>query len=239
VTDFETLDPALARDTPSISAIQMIFTGLVQYNNKLEIVPQLAQSWQQEADGVTWTFHLKPNLTFNDGSPLTSSDVAYSIDRALQPTTQSTTAPLYLSLIKDADQLLAGRIPTLLGRSLQTPDPTTLVVSPPRPIGSGSSITVSLRWRLRVPVSPHGLDRLAIVAGDQVALCAVDGPKGLYDLRHSDLKSGSGDPLAQVPGPGGDPIQSTEALPVEGVSELPDAVRRQGKFPQRVRKLLI
>lgn len=128
VTDFETLDPALARDTPSMNAIQMIFTGLVQYNNKLEIVPQLAQSWHQEADGVTWTFHLKPNLVFNDGTPLTSSDVAYSIDRALQPTTQSTTAPLYLSLIKDADQLLAGRITTLLGRSLQTPDPTTLVI---------------------------------------------------------------------------------------------------------------
>lgn len=127
-TDFETLDPALAHDTSSINAIQMVFTGLVQLNNKLEVVPQLAQSWQQESDGVTWTFHLKPNLTFNDGAPLTSTDVAYSLDRALQPTTQSTTAPLYLSLIKDADQLLAGRISTLIGRSLQTPDQNTLVI---------------------------------------------------------------------------------------------------------------
>jgi oligopeptide transport system substrate-binding protein len=129
ITDFETLDPALAHDTPSINAIQMIFTGLVQLNNKLEVVPQLVQSWHQESDGVTWTFHLKPHLTFNDGTPLTSTDMAYSLDRALQPTTQSTTAPLYLSLIKDADQLLAGRITTLIGRSLQTPDPTTLVIT--------------------------------------------------------------------------------------------------------------
>lgn len=41
------------------------------------------------------------------------------------------------------------------------PDPTTLVVSPPQPLAAGSTITVSLRWRLRVPVSPRGLDRLA------------------------------------------------------------------------------
>src|SRR5205823_3627043 len=73
-------------------------------------------------------FHLKPHLMFHDGTPLTSTDVAYSLDRALQPTTQSTTAPLYLSLIKDSDQLLAGRISTLIGRSLQAPDPTTLVI---------------------------------------------------------------------------------------------------------------
>ncbi len=128
ITDFETLDPALAHDTASTNAIQMIFTGLVQFNDRLEIVPQLAQSWQQGEDGVTWTFHLKPHLTFNDGTALTSTDVAYSLDRALQPSVQSTTAPLYLSLIKDSDQLLAGHISTLIGRSLLTPDSTTLVI---------------------------------------------------------------------------------------------------------------
>jgi peptide/nickel transport system substrate-binding protein/oligopeptide transport system substrate-binding protein len=129
ITDFETLDPALARDTASTNAIQMLFTGLVEFNDKLEIVPQLAQSWQQGDDGVTWTFHLKPHLTFNDGASLTSTDVAYSIDRALQPALQSTTAPLYLSLIKDSDQLLAGHISTLIGHSLLTPDATTLVIT--------------------------------------------------------------------------------------------------------------
>jgi oligopeptide transport system substrate-binding protein len=128
ITDFSTLDPALAQDTTSIKAIQMLFTGLVQEDNKLQIHPQLAQSWNLSADGLTWTFHLKPHLTFSDGTPLTSADVAYSIDRALQPATQSRVAPLYLSLIKDADRLLAGKITTLINDSLQTPDATTLII---------------------------------------------------------------------------------------------------------------
>jgi peptide/nickel transport system substrate-binding protein/oligopeptide transport system substrate-binding protein len=119
VEDFDTLDPALAHDQSSISAIQMIYTGLVQLDDNLQIKPQLAQSWELASDGVTWTFHLKPHLKFNDGTPLTSTDVAYSIDRALQPETKSKVAPIYLGLIKDSDRLLAGQISTLIGDSLQ------------------------------------------------------------------------------------------------------------------------
>jgi len=128
LTDIDTLDPALAHDPASISVVQMMFTGLVQLDDKLQIHPQLANSWSLGADGVTWTFHLKKNLHFGDGTPLTSKDVAYSIDRALQPATQSTVAPLYLGLIKDSDQLLSGRATTLINDSLQTPDDTTLIL---------------------------------------------------------------------------------------------------------------
>jgi peptide/nickel transport system substrate-binding protein/oligopeptide transport system substrate-binding protein len=128
ITDFDTLDPALAHDDASIRAVQMLYTGLVQYNDKMEIVPQLAQSWKQESDGVTWTFQLKKNLTFSNGKPLTSKDVAYSLERALKPETQSTVAPLYLDLLKDSDKLLAGTIDTLLDDSIKTPDDGTIVL---------------------------------------------------------------------------------------------------------------
>ncbi|GCE28000.1 ABC transporter substrate-binding protein [Dictyobacter alpinus] len=129
VTDFDTLDPALAHDPVSTKAIQMMFTGLVQLDDKLQVRPQLAQSWKQESDGITWTFKLKPHLTFSDGTQLTSTDVAYSLDRALQPETKSTIAPIYLRLIKDSDQLLAGRIPTLINDSILTPDKQTIVIT--------------------------------------------------------------------------------------------------------------
>lgn len=127
-SDITTFDPALAYDTSSTSAIQMVFTGLVQLDDKFQIKPQLAQSWQQTSDGLTWTFHLKPHLKFSDGSSLTSADVIYSIDRALQPTTRSTVAPIYLDLIKDSDKLLGGRIQTLINDSLMAPDPNTVVI---------------------------------------------------------------------------------------------------------------
>ena len=105
ISDIKTFDPALSTDAPSIQAIDLVFTGLVQLNNNLAIQPQLAASYQEASDGLTWTFHLKPNLKFSDGTPLTSADVAYSINRALLPATKSTTAPIYLALIKDSDKL--------------------------------------------------------------------------------------------------------------------------------------
>jgi peptide/nickel transport system substrate-binding protein/oligopeptide transport system substrate-binding protein len=126
--DFNTLDPALAHDNDSINAIQMMFTGLVQLDKDLKLHPQLAQSWSVDTDGLTWTFKLKSNLKFSDGNPLTANDVIFSIDRALQPATQSTVAGLYLSLIKDADKLLNNKITTLIGSSLKAPDATTVVI---------------------------------------------------------------------------------------------------------------
>ena len=128
ISDISTFDPALANDPSSIAAIQMVFTGLVQLDDKANVQPQLAKTWNVSPDGLTWTFHLKPHLMFSDGTPLTSADVAYSIDRALQPATKSTVAPIYLDLIRDSDKLLAGTISSLINDSLLTPDANTLVV---------------------------------------------------------------------------------------------------------------
>lgn len=128
IPDLATLDPALVTDNASISAIDMIFSGLVQLDDRLRVKGQLAESWYLEADGVTWTFHLRPNLKFSDGSPLTSRDIAYSIDRALQPSLNSPIALTYL-LIKDANKLNTGKIKTLIGDSITTPDNNTVVIT--------------------------------------------------------------------------------------------------------------
>ncbi|HET9920509.1 MAG TPA: peptide ABC transporter substrate-binding protein, partial [Ktedonobacteraceae bacterium] len=128
VADIATFDPGLSTDLPSIAAIDMVFTGLVQLDDDLKIHAQEAQSWSEGSDGLTWTFHLRPNLKFSDGTPLTSADVAYSIDRALQPAEKSTVGPIYLALIKDSDKLVAGKIKTVIGDSVMTPDPNTVVL---------------------------------------------------------------------------------------------------------------
>ena len=128
VSDIKTFDPALATDANSLNAIDMVFTGLVQLDKNLNLKGELAQSYSVGSDGVTWTFKLKPNLEFSDGTPLTSQDVAYSIDRALQPATKSTVAGAYLNLVKDSDKLLAGKIKTIIGDSVMTPDPSTVVI---------------------------------------------------------------------------------------------------------------
>src|SRR6266568_2642843 len=128
ISDIKTFDPALSTDSPSIQAIDNVFTGLVQLNDKLVIVPQLAASYSEGSDGLTWTFKLKHNLMFSDGTPLTSQDVVYSIDRSLQPAVKSTTSPIYEALILDSDKLYSGKIKTIINDSLLTPDDNTIII---------------------------------------------------------------------------------------------------------------
>lgn len=128
IADIKTFDPGLSTDAPSISAIDMVFTGLVQLDDKLQIQDQLAASHSLAPDGLTWTFKLRPGLKFSDGTDLTSKDVAYSIDRALDPNLKSITSPAYLNLVKDSDKRLAGKIPTIIGDSILTPDPQTVTI---------------------------------------------------------------------------------------------------------------
>ena len=127
-SDIATFDPGLSTDAYSTAAIDMVFTGLVQLNDQLQVTDQLAASHQLMPDGVTWKFTLRSNLKFSDGTPLTSADVAYSIDRALQPAEKSTVGPIYLALIKDSDKLVAGKIKTIIGDSVLTPDPNTVII---------------------------------------------------------------------------------------------------------------
>jgi peptide/nickel transport system substrate-binding protein/oligopeptide transport system substrate-binding protein len=126
--DIKTLDPAITTDSESSPIIQQMFTGLVEFDNNLNIKDELAQSHQLESDGLTWTFKLKPNLKFSNGDPLTSKDVAWSINRALDPKTKSTTAGTYLALIKGADEMVNGKRSTLIGYSLLTPDDNTIKI---------------------------------------------------------------------------------------------------------------
>jgi peptide/nickel transport system substrate-binding protein/oligopeptide transport system substrate-binding protein len=129
--DISTFDPAQATDEPSIEPINMVFTGLVTLNDNLQVVPELAASLPTtSADGLTWTFTLRPNLKFSDGTPLTSQDVVYSIDRALSPQIASLNGVslVYLGLIQDSDKRVNGKIPTLINDSLTTPDANTVVI---------------------------------------------------------------------------------------------------------------
>ena len=128
ISDIATLDPALNEDVYSGQAISMVFNGLVLYNDKAQITPDLAESYSLSTDGLTWTFHLRPGLKFSDGTPLTSADVVYSINRALDPATKSGFAASELGPIKDVPLFESGKIKTLIGDSLLAPDAQTVQI---------------------------------------------------------------------------------------------------------------
>jgi oligopeptide transport system substrate-binding protein len=130
--DFGSLDPALVQAGSDTQAVEAMFTGLVQVNDKGQVIDQLAASHSVSSDGLTYTFTLRPNLKFSDGTPLTSADVAYSINRTLLPATKSLVS-YYDSLIKDYGLVTSGKTPTLIGRSILTPDANTveIIISQP------------------------------------------------------------------------------------------------------------
>ena len=76
------LDPDNGFANQALAAFHLIGGNLYDINRDGKTVPGLAASSTTSADGLTWTFKLRPGLKFSDGSPLTSSDVKATIDRA-------------------------------------------------------------------------------------------------------------------------------------------------------------
>ncbi len=62
---------------------QMVFEPLVTMDANLEAVGLLAESWSVADDGLSWTFNLRQGVTFHDGEPMTSADVAASFERLI------------------------------------------------------------------------------------------------------------------------------------------------------------
>jgi len=76
------LDPAIITDGISNRITRQIYEGLVKYKGATtEVVPALAEKWQVSPDGTTWTFTLRKNVKFHDGTPLDASAVAWNFDR--------------------------------------------------------------------------------------------------------------------------------------------------------------
>lgn len=83
--DINTLDPALAYDTASIQVITNLYDTLVTADpaDPATLRPALATAWNVSADGLTYTFTVRPGVAFHNGALLTASDVAYSLQRGL------------------------------------------------------------------------------------------------------------------------------------------------------------
>ena len=127
-----TLDPATASDSDSAMYILQIFSGLVRLDENLQVVPDIASSWDKSTDGKTYTFHLRQDAKFQDGTQVTASDFKYSWERALNPATQSLTAGTYLNDIVGAIDILSGSATQLSG--VTTPDDYTLQVNITAPV---------------------------------------------------------------------------------------------------------
>ena len=122
-----TLDPAISADMSSHTYVMQIFSGLVRLDQELNIVPDIAESWEESLDGKTYTFHLRQGVKFHNGRDVKAADFKYSWERACDPATGSGTAATYLGDIVGAKDMLAGKTGEISG--VEVTDDYTLQVT--------------------------------------------------------------------------------------------------------------
>ncbi|MFW6001212.1 MAG: ABC transporter substrate-binding protein [Halanaerobium sp.] len=107
-TDWDTLDPAYSSGFDAGEMAVKFFDGLVRFDyHSNKIVPALAESWDVEDDNTTFTFHLREDVEFHDGTEFTAHDVKYTFDRLYDPETASPGTWVF-PMIKGTDAALDG-----------------------------------------------------------------------------------------------------------------------------------
>lgn len=107
------INPLLALSAADKDLTALIFSGLVRATPEGDLIPDLAEHYEISDDGEVYTFLLREGLTFHDGSPLTSADVAFTVERAKDPSIKS------------------GRRADWEGVSVSAPDPRTIIFTLP------------------------------------------------------------------------------------------------------------
>jgi peptide/nickel transport system substrate-binding protein len=112
-----------------------VFEGLTRIDAQGQVQPALAGSWTVSDDGLVYTFKLREGVTFHDGTTLDSADVKFSLDRATGPDSVNAQKGLFEPIEK-----------------VETPDPSTVVVTLKRPTGA---FLFNLGWGDAVIVAPE------------------------------------------------------------------------------------
>ena len=129
--DVSTLDPAIGYDWQNWSMIKSLFDGLMDYKpGTTELTPDLAESYEISPDGTQYTFKLHKGAKFHNGREVTAEDVKYSIERVVNPKTQSPGAGFFGS-IKGWDEVSGGKSETLSGITVLDPHTVRFDLSRP------------------------------------------------------------------------------------------------------------
>jgi len=124
------LDPPFTTDIYSVTLIQQIFDGLVQFDQNLNIVPALATSWTVSRDKLTYTFTLREDARFHNGRLVTADDFVYSFTRILDPQEQAG-ALSFLKKVKGASSYRNGKSKQVEGLKALGPHTLEITLSEP------------------------------------------------------------------------------------------------------------
>jgi oligopeptide transport system substrate-binding protein len=103
-----TLDPGASGDTNSAFIIRQLFSGLVEIDSTLNVIPDVAQSWEILDSGKRYRFHLRKDVFWTDGEPLTAHDFVYAFHRVFFPELAKSNIDSIFYVIKGAEELAAA-----------------------------------------------------------------------------------------------------------------------------------
>lgn len=138
------LNPLVVYDEGGLAVLGQSGEYLAWSNDQLELEPRLAESWTPNEDASIWTFKIRQGVTFHDGTPLTASDVAYTLNLNADPKNEGNA----LSAFGDPGGLSAG--------GAEAPDDATVIVTLNGPNGSFPYLVSSDNYN--VIVLPDGFD---------------------------------------------------------------------------------
>lgn len=183
-TDFSHLDPAQGWDGGVNNFYRLIYRTLTTYaggdsDDPSEIVPDLATDLgTPNDDNTVWTFHLKDDIAFQDGSEITSEDVRFGVERSLDPDIQ-VGSPYAKTLLKGTDDYEGVYKDGHLD-SIETPDDKTIVFHLSKPFADFSSAVaqpVYTPFPADGDVTTKSVDKQPISSGPYVVSDFVPGDK--------------------------------------------------------------
>lgn len=109
-TPVQSLDPQQATDGTSFEVIADYTDGLMQMDSDGQAVPAIAESYELSDDGLTYTFHLRTEAKWSNGTPVTAADFVFAWQRAVDPAVASEYAYMLSDIgqVKNAAEIIAG-----------------------------------------------------------------------------------------------------------------------------------
>jgi peptide/nickel transport system substrate-binding protein len=171
------MNPLTSWSSEAYEVLSLVYDNLLGYDATLKTENELAESFEYSADGLSITFHLRPNVTWHDGQPFTSADVKFTYET-----------------IKDAN--VGAYAQWLTGMTgVETPDDQTAVVSFDAPQAFNPGLTI--------PIVPEHI--WSSVSADELKKFPNDTPIGTGPYRFVEWKQGETVTLERNPDWWGDP----------------------------------